>query len=241
MSGFKTLPDFAALAKRHGVEDVFGGCHVSGPNEQGNTVVRRVTMADIKAIVEDAVAEERKACKRKLLLDLWDALPLHAATGDLEGSLRATIMLSEVGDEIKARSNAPHEGHGMKIKTSELIGPALDWAVAKCEGASEWLLLVGYKVLTGKLNKYSTDWACGGPIMERLLEEGMLLERCDPAYKKLEKFKASMNGWKTTYLGNTPLIAAMRCYVASKLGDEIDVPDDLFSSYGSNELRRSQP
>jgi hypothetical protein len=25
----------------------------------------------------------------------------------------------------------------------------------------------------------------------------------------------------------TPLIAAMRCYVASKLGDEVDVPDEL--------------
>ena len=27
--------------------------------------------------------------------------------------------------------------------------------------------------------------------------------------------------------GPTPLIAAMRCYVASKLGDEVDVPDEL--------------
>lgn len=27
--------------------------------------------------------------------------------------------------------------------------------------------------------------------------------------------------------GPTPLIAAMRCYVASKLGDEVDVPDEM--------------
>jgi hypothetical protein len=27
--------------------------------------------------------------------------------------------------------------------------------------------------------------------------------------------------------GPTPLIAAMRCYVASKMGDEVDVPDEL--------------
>lgn len=26
---------------------------------------------------------------------------------------------------------------------------------------------------------------------------------------------------------NTPLIAAMRCYVASKLGDDVDVPEEL--------------
>ena len=29
------------------------------------------------------------------------------------------------------------------------------------------------------------------------------------------------------YSGPTPLIAAMRCYVASKLGDEVDVPEEL--------------
>ena len=27
--------------------------------------------------------------------------------------------------------------------------------------------------------------------------------------------------------GPTPLIAAMRCYVASKLGDEVEVPEEL--------------
>jgi hypothetical protein len=29
------------------------------------------------------------------------------------------------------------------------------------------------------------------------------------------------------YRGPTPLIAAMRCYVASVLGDEVEVPDSL--------------
>jgi len=27
--------------------------------------------------------------------------------------------------------------------------------------------------------------------------------------------------------GPTPLIAAMRCYVASKLGDEVEIPQEL--------------
>jgi hypothetical protein len=27
--------------------------------------------------------------------------------------------------------------------------------------------------------------------------------------------------------GHTPLIAAMRCYVASKLGDEVEIPQEL--------------
>jgi hypothetical protein len=28
-------------------------------------------------------------------------------------------------------------------------------------------------------------------------------------------------------VGPTPLVAAMRCYCASKLGDEVDVPEEL--------------
>ena len=32
---------------------------------------------------------------------------------------------------------------------------------------------------------------------------------------------------KTVIHGPTPLIAAMRCYVASKLGDEVEVPEEL--------------
>ena len=31
--------------------------------------------------------------------------------------------------------------------------------------------------------------------------------------------------------GPTPLIAAMRCFVASKLGDEVDVPDELIKQH----------
>lgn len=50
------------------------------------------------------------------------------------------------------------------MKTSELTGAALDWAVAKCEG-------INYGVIDGGLDcdcpDYSTDWAQGGPIIER--------------------------------------------------------------------------
>ncbi len=96
----------------------------------------------------------------------------------------------------------------MRIKKSELTGAALDWAVAKCEGV----------VYHGPAwTKYSTDWAQGGPIIER---EGV-------------EIKPTYAGW-TAFLGHvlfangpTPLIAAMRCYVASKLGDDIDIPEEL--------------
>ena len=45
----------------------------------------------------------------------------------------------------------------MKIRTSELTGAALDWAVAKAIGE--------YKPMA--VPHYSTDWALGGPIIER--------------------------------------------------------------------------
>jgi hypothetical protein len=37
------------------------------------------------------------------------------------------------------------------------------------------------------------------------------------------------NGIEMIWLtdGTTPLIAAMRCYVASKLGDEVEIPVEL--------------
>lgn len=114
----------------------------------------------------------------------------------------------------------------MKIKTSELIGPAIDWAVAKAEkaimaehGFSESDFFKAVRVGSGF--HYSTDWSQGGPIIER---EGF----------SVEPFKDRADGWRCLDFrqdnaegGSTPLIAAMRCYVASKLGDEVDVPDEL--------------
>ena len=108
----------------------------------------------------------------------------------------------------------------MKIKTNELIGPALDWAVAKCEepvgGYKAW---VQEDLDKGILHgcRYSTDWEWGGPIIER---ERIELEWNGPDW--LAQIEAD-NEW----YGPTPLIAVMRCYVACKLGDEVEIPEEL--------------
>ena len=115
------------------------------------------------------------------------------------------------------------------MKTFELTEAALDWAVAKCEG----LLAFGWKndtgilritLSTGECIRYipSDDWAQGGPITEREIA-------------KIERFSDSL--WEATAFtknaqdfvqdGPTPLIAAMRCYVASKMGEEIEIPKEL--------------
>jgi hypothetical protein len=104
----------------------------------------------------------------------------------------------------------------MFIKTSELQGSALDWAVAKAIGE--------YKPVA--VPAYSTDWAQGGPIIEREKVCVAWLSKQDLGMEPEHYCVAHIDGIYTRY-GPTPLIAAMRCYVASKLGDEVDVPDEL--------------
>lgn len=159
----------------------------------------------------------------------------------------------------------------MKAKTSELTGPALDWAVEHALGRHNeqpntcfecphheerhgrddpiyychhpksvheqddrhtWADVVGpyygvhprcpISALTPL--PFSTNWSQGGPIIEReKIElsfdgaEGGVWAANFPAGLREEFFE----------IGPTPLIAAMRCFVASKLGDEVDVPEEL--------------
>lgn len=126
----------------------------------------------------------------------------------------------------------------MKIKTSELIGAALDWAVATVESSSTWAMLTVedraekwlriYHANNG--DRFSTDWAQGGPIIFR---ERIILPEIrgkDTWFAAYARPQLDTNGKARRYFQNegpSPLIAAMRCYVASTLGDEVDVPDEL--------------
>ena len=108
------------------------------------------------------------------------------------------------------------------MKTSELTGAALDWAVAKCEGHTDSKDFAWYYDRRNTFN-FSTDWSQGGPIIER----EQINTRVSTVGGEWVGFTDNgwgVEGWST---GPTPLIAAMRCYVASKLGDEIDLPKDL--------------
>lgn len=102
----------------------------------------------------------------------------------------------------------------MKIKTSELTGSALDWAVAKCEGK----LPASYDDWRQTWPRYSTDPHHGHPIIERELIGTMPVS--DAWWRAGDVDGA--NGF-----GPTMLIAAMRCYVSSRLGDTVEVPDEL--------------
>jgi hypothetical protein len=98
------------------------------------------------------------------------------------------------------------------MQTNKLTGAALDWAVhyaihGTCEGYSP--------------HEYSNDWAQGGPIIER--------ERlCVMPYNNSWMCATNGNHLQSHSMqGDTPLEAAMRCYVASKLGDTVDIPKEL--------------
>lgn len=95
----------------------------------------------------------------------------------------------------------------MKIKTSELISHALDYAVC---------IAIANPYLHWEEFSPSTRWDQGGPLVE---SEG------------IDLVKMHGQGWhaelKRVAHGPTPLIAAMRCYVASKLGEEVEIPKEL--------------
>jgi hypothetical protein len=134
------------------------------------------------------------------------------------------------------------------MKTSELKGAALDWAVAKCDNRKISFNHGGGLEVRGRTEDGeelpdhwdlwmpwhpSTSWAQGGPIIER---EGISVQvdPTDPnnivqglwsAYFRDKLFEE--DGSDCFSNGETALIAAMRCYVASKLGYEVEIPEIL--------------
>ena len=105
------------------------------------------------------------------------------------------------------------------MKTNELSGAALDWAVVKADGVEN----MGFVWERIKVNyKPSTNWAQGGEIIER---EGINLRALSGALWEAETWSAG--GGQYLLDGATPLVAAMRCYVASKLGDEVQIPEGV--------------
>ena len=142
----------------------------------------------------------------------------------------------------------------MKVKVSEVTGKVLDYLVAKAEGWTfndwhqndgDWQVWAekvdaegrgpaGYFPADSRLH-FSTDWAQGGPIIER--EKIGVLPDDGHRFSQWRAFCWHPSQHDLTFedatshmeAGPTPLIAAMRCFVASRLGDEVDVPEELLA------------
>ena len=121
----------------------------------------------------------------------------------------------------------------MKIRTADLTGAALDLAVAYAEDLEDVTFSVAkprYCIFEYKRWEPSTNWAQGGPILEQ--QKNITLDYFpDGGHPYGGEWLVAIwdaNGsLAKEEMGETILIAAMRCYVASKLGDEVEVPDGL--------------
>jgi len=122
----------------------------------------------------------------------------------------------------------------MLIKTSELVGVALDYAVAKCENV-DVVIHMGRVYIASSDFVYSpaTSWDQGGAIIDReniftypkdLLGHGFGASKWK--YPISHKYGNEMLVNYTDGFAATPLIAAMRCYVYSMFGPEIEIPND---------------
>ena len=147
------------------------------------------------------------------------------------------------------------------MKTSELTGAALDWAVCMAQGLKPEDIYISMarsvyaslyrlnrdedgnlngRYTTGPELLFSSKWEAGGPIIERekltvaytsdALPNGVPVGWVAVHPERYVKFDddGDVSEWHTPdAYGPTPLIAAMRCYVASKLGDEVEIPKEL--------------
>ncbi len=143
----------------------------------------------------------------------------------------------------------------MKVKTSELVGSPLNWTVAQCVGRFRRSSGKGMTYFQEVINYYdgrptafivdspecraelrlcdgdnpffkdqsyfqpSTVGSQGLPIVEQ--------EQISVVYQQAEGMWVAVRRGLAASQGETLLIAAMRCYVASKLGDEVDIPEEL--------------
>ena len=130
-----------------------------------------------------------------------------------------------------------------QIKVCEATPIQLDWLVATCEGytnlrrnphrfAQHLIMNRGGNIKNLSELNYPTDWAQGGPIIER--ERITLDYYCNQGESRAALGYASydiegeyIEGSDHEQTGQTPLEAAMRCYVSSRLGPEVEIPNEL--------------
>lgn len=124
------------------------------------------------------------------------------------------------------------DGGKREVKTSELKDKALDYVVAKIESGIEpeyfngcvWITTGNFFARVRRnVFEPSTNWSQGGPIIER--ERISVVDVNGYDFWKADKL--NKEAIPVISYGPTPLIAAMRCYVASKLGDAVEIPEEL--------------
>lgn len=117
------------------------------------------------------------------------------------------------------------------IQVSEASGPVLDWLVAKAEHILGHIAIdhnMTHPLVLSGVQAYGPSfiWSQGGPIMERerISSEWLGTEWC--AKRTWLRHEWHLMHGRYNY-GPTVLVAAMRCFVTFKLGDTVEVPEEL--------------
>lgn len=110
----------------------------------------------------------------------------------------------------------------IEVKTSDLTGAALDWAVAEADGLRPYPYKGAFWVLDGVTNtplpRFSTDWAQGGPLRDQYRID--IIETSGLAViAKSHKIRP--------VVGDSALQAVCRAIVQMKMGDSVSVPVEL--------------
>ncbi|WP_340608567.1 phage protein NinX family protein [Xenorhabdus bharatensis] len=124
----------------------------------------------------------------------------------------------------------------MKIKTSELTGKALDWAVALSLGAEIcskgcFLELPSGHFVDKKSRYYSfkpsSDWSICVQLIDKYLDSLTRMCTDSPWVASCKAVTVDdFSIWKVEE-GQTPQIAICRALVSAKMGDEVEIPSEL--------------
>jgi hypothetical protein len=109
----------------------------------------------------------------------------------------------------------------IKVNTKELIGDALDWAVCKASYDDLAALNIEYPEQSKHYPRVSpsTDWSIGGKIIDK---------ECIEIHNAFSNDRVAYAKDSQAYsFGETTLIAAMRCFVVTRYGNTILVPESL--------------
>ena len=129
-----------------------------------------------------------------------------------------------------------------KLKVSEATTHQINWLVAYAQGRVTYpsdsiergqyyhvdsaIAPHGHEHNRVHVDEFNptTNWDQAGPIIDLLVSDGWRISKAD---FKLGVTLFRCDAKVQIHRGSTILIAAMRCFVASKLGDVVDVPDAL--------------
>ncbi|WP_348814317.1 DUF2591 domain-containing protein [Halomonas sp. H10-59] len=117
----------------------------------------------------------------------------------------------------------------MRVKTSELEGAALDWAVGVAINCKPIMTeIYGVHILGRSIMREveegricpSSNWSQGGPLIAHYAMKFMGHQ---------DGFVAICSASESALWATSHLVAAMRTIAAAELGDEVDVPEELCS------------